>query len=142
MKTIDKISKIVFYACAIIILGLLLIPRPIKAEEQRDLQYEAYCDSIWENNPEYYQDTLVETDKYQNYIDEHGIWWEEDCPAYSDIKSEYNELKKANDFKRELIDAQEKCLNEAEFIMLRNGLYNECYAKLKFRLDSLYSTQL
>ena len=50
--------------------------KPTKvANNNRDLAYEAYCDSIWEANPEYYHDVLVETDEYCNYIDEHGEWW-------------------------------------------------------------------
>lgn len=41
----------------------------------RDINYEHYCDSIWITNPDYYLDVLVETDKFQNYIEEHGQWW-------------------------------------------------------------------
>lgn len=41
----------------------------------RDYQYEAYCDSIYETNPCYYLDVLVETDKYIDYIEKHGEWW-------------------------------------------------------------------
>ena len=41
----------------------------------RDINYEHYCDSIWITNPDYYLDVLVETDEFQNYIDEHGEWW-------------------------------------------------------------------
>lgn len=40
----------------------------------RDINYEHYCDSIWITNPDYYLDVLVETDEFQNYIDEHGEW--------------------------------------------------------------------
>lgn len=51
--------------------------KPTKvADETRDYTYEAYCDSIWEADPNYYQDVLVETDEYCNYIDEHGEWWD------------------------------------------------------------------
>lgn len=42
----------------------------------RDLQYEAYCDSIWEANPEYYLDVLSETDEYQEYVMTNGEWWD------------------------------------------------------------------
>lgn len=101
----------------------------------RDYAYEAYCDSIWANDPDYYLDVLVTTDEFQDYIEANGQWWEEDCPAYL-------EMKAANDFKREVIDAQDACLKEAELIMLRNGLYDEYYSRLKFKVDSLYSTQL
>lgn len=41
----------------------------------RDYQYEHYCDSIYDTNPDYYHDVLVETDSFQNYIEEHGEWW-------------------------------------------------------------------
>jgi len=44
----------------------------------RDLVYEHYCDSIWQNNPDYYNDVLAETDEYINYIQQHGSWWKED----------------------------------------------------------------
>ena len=43
--------------------------------DTRDYVYEAYCDSIWEANPDYYLDVLVESDKYQSYVEEHGEWW-------------------------------------------------------------------
>lgn len=141
MKTIDRISRIGFFVCTIIILGLLLIPRPIKAQD-RDLQYEAYCDSVWRYDRDYYMNVLVETDRYQEYLDKHGEWWEEDCPAYLDMEAKYDELKRANDFKRELIEAQEKCINEAEIIMLRNGICDEYYNRFKFKVDSLCITQL
>lgn len=41
----------------------------------RDINYEHYCDSIWITNPDYYLDVLVETDKFQSYIEKHGEWW-------------------------------------------------------------------
>lgn len=49
--------------------------QPTKVAE-RDYAYEAYCDSIWDANPEYYMDVLEETDEYCAYIEEHGMWWE------------------------------------------------------------------
>lgn len=48
--------------------------RPTKVAE-RNHAYEAYCDSIWEANPDYYLDVLVESDEYQNYIELNGQWW-------------------------------------------------------------------
>lgn len=42
----------------------------------RNINYEHYCDSIWITNPDYYLDVLVETDEFQNYIEEHGQWWD------------------------------------------------------------------
>lgn len=50
-------------------------PYTIKNNSTRDYKYEHYCDSIYEVNPDYYLDVLVETDEFQNYIDEHGEWW-------------------------------------------------------------------
>ena len=47
----------------------------IKNNSTRDYNYEHYCDSIYEVNPDYYLDVLIETDEFQNYIDEHGEWW-------------------------------------------------------------------
>ena len=47
----------------------------VRNNDTRNYQYEHYCDSIYEVNPNYYLDVLVETDEFQNYIDEHGEWW-------------------------------------------------------------------
>lgn len=47
------------------------------ANDNRDYEYEAYCDSIYEVDPDYYNDVLVETDAYQNYIELNGQWWAE-----------------------------------------------------------------
>lgn len=46
-----------------------------KTADTRDYDYEQYCDSIWENNPDYYLDVLVESDEYQNYIEQNGEWF-------------------------------------------------------------------
>lgn len=52
--------------------------KPTKvADATRDLAYEAYCDSIYDADPDYYLDVLCETDEYCTYIEEHGVWWEE-----------------------------------------------------------------
>lgn len=42
----------------------------------RDMAYEAYCDSIWQADPDYYLDVLVEGDEYQEYITINGQWWD------------------------------------------------------------------
>lgn len=47
----------------------------IKNNSTRNYVFEHYCDSIYEVNPDYYFDVLVETDEYQSYIEEHGEWW-------------------------------------------------------------------
>lgn len=46
-----------------------------KTADTRDYDYEQYCDSIWENNPDYYLDVLIESDEYQNYIEQNGEWF-------------------------------------------------------------------
>lgn len=46
------------------------------ADDSRDTIFEAYCDSVYRVNPDYYLDVLCETDEYCNYIEEHGEWWE------------------------------------------------------------------
>lgn len=132
-KNINIIARVGLLITAVILVSLIFIPKSAKAE--RNYQYEAYCDSIYFNDRDYYYDVLVSTNEYQNYMETHGQWWEEDCPAYL-------EMKAANDFKREVIDAQDACIKEAEVIMLKNGLYDEYYARLKFKVDSLYTTQL
>lgn len=46
-----------------------------KVSNTRDLAYEAYCDSIWEANPDYYLDVIMEQDEYCEYIELNGKWW-------------------------------------------------------------------
>lgn len=46
-----------------------------KVSTTRDLAYEAYCDSIYEADPDYYLDVLCETDEYCIYIEQNGQWW-------------------------------------------------------------------
>lgn len=48
-----------------------------KESATRDLAYEAYCDSIYEADPDYYLDVLCETDEYCTYIEQNGRWWED-----------------------------------------------------------------
>nr|DAG96235.1 MAG TPA: hypothetical protein [Crassvirales sp.] len=48
----------------------------VKNDNARDYAYEHYCDSIYAANPDYYLDVLVETDKFQSYLNEHGKWWD------------------------------------------------------------------
>ena len=68
-------KNLIFTALAI--LGMAFAGcQPTKVAE-RDYVYEAYCDSIWEANPNYYLDVLVEGDEYCAYIEEHGQWWED-----------------------------------------------------------------
>lgn len=47
------------------------------ASVNSDKSYEAYCDSIWVNDPDYYYDVLQETEEYRNYIELNGKWWVE-----------------------------------------------------------------
>lgn len=64
------------FIVALAILGIAFAGcQPTKVAE-RDYAYEAYCDSIWENDSVYYLDVLVETDEYQNYMENHDEWWD------------------------------------------------------------------
>lgn len=65
-----KIIIFIAISVAVIVMGCC----PTKVDN-RNYAYEAYCDSIWEANPDYYIDVLCETDEYCTYIEEHGLWW-------------------------------------------------------------------
>ena len=68
----NNITTIIIAIAAIVVIGC----KPTKvANNNRDYAYEAYCDSIWEANPNYYLNVLVEGDEYCTYIEEHGEWW-------------------------------------------------------------------
>lgn len=68
-------KKIIFFALAV--LGTVFAGcQPTKVAE-RNYAYEAYCDSIWNADSDYYMDVLVESDEYQCYIEEHGQWWKD-----------------------------------------------------------------
>jgi hypothetical protein len=59
---------------AVGILGMLIAGcQPTKVA--KDYAYEAYCDSIWAVDKDYYLDVLAETDEYQDYISSNGEWW-------------------------------------------------------------------
>lgn len=47
----------------------------IRNNSTRDYAYEHYCDSIYVTNRDYYLDVIQESDKYNDYIEEHGEWW-------------------------------------------------------------------
>lgn len=81
---LTKRNKIIFAIIAIILLWLIIAAMLYlnykqnlyhHIQDHRNLAYEYYCDSIWENDPNYYEDVLMENDEYINYIDEHGEWW-------------------------------------------------------------------
>jgi hypothetical protein len=60
---------------AVGILGMLIAGcQPTKVAE-RNYAYEAYCDSIWEADPDYYLDVFCETDEYCTYVETVGAWW-------------------------------------------------------------------
>jgi hypothetical protein len=60
---------------ALVVLGTTFAGcQPTKVAE-RNYAYEAYCDSIWAVDKDYYLDVLVETDEYQDYLEHHGEWW-------------------------------------------------------------------
>lgn len=73
LNTMSMIYFIVFFS--LLVFGINTMNSNNTETIQRDYEYEHYCDSIWENDPGYYLDVLMETDEYQNYIDIHGQWW-------------------------------------------------------------------
>ena len=70
-----------------VILGVILVflTEPIRScntnntnnTSTRNYAYEHYCDSIYNANPDYYLDVIMETDEYIDYVNEHGEWWNE-----------------------------------------------------------------
>ena len=63
------------FILALAILGIVFAGcQPTKVAE-RDYAYEAYCDSIWKADPDYYLDVLCETEEYIEYVNIHGQWW-------------------------------------------------------------------
>lgn len=71
-QNLIRLAFIILNVIAIILLSVLLTSN---TDDTRDYKYESYCDSIYDANPNYYFDVLVETDSFQNYIDKHGEWW-------------------------------------------------------------------
>lgn len=70
--------KIISIVALLLYVGVLTSCQSTKVTEmtEKNYSYEEYCDSIWETNPAYYIDILVETDEYQTYINKHGEWFE------------------------------------------------------------------
>ena len=64
-----------FALVAMVILGIAIAGCGPTKVDTRDYAYEAYCDSIWKNNPDYYLDVIVESDEYQNYIEQNDEWF-------------------------------------------------------------------
>lgn len=70
----------IFYIILVAILGVCSFIgaySEFNHDYTRDYQWEWYCDSVFIADPDYYNDVLVETDKFQIYIEEHGQWWDE-----------------------------------------------------------------
>ena len=63
------------FILALVILGMAIAGCQSTKVAERDYAYEVYCDSIWEADPDYYLDVLVESDEYQNYIEQNGEWF-------------------------------------------------------------------
>ena len=55
-------KNLIFIALAI--LGMAFAGCQSTKVAERDYAYEAHCDSIWEADPDYYLDVLVESDEY------------------------------------------------------------------------------
>lgn len=87
LSIMNKIIKLIAILCISLWLGVCVYTviksmskfnnstSLVKNDNTRDYAYEHYCDSIYATNPDYYLDVLVETDKFQSYIYEHGKWW-------------------------------------------------------------------
>ena len=133
MPIFNRIAKIGFIICIIIIIFLLYVPPPAQT---RDFDYEAYCDSIWYNDPDYYCDYLVNTDKYQRYIGIHGEWWEQDAP-YNLLYALFTEVQEDNDFKSELIDAQQQAIDAANKAFKTHHMSDNEFDKSISKCDSL-----
>lgn len=65
-----KITLFIAMVVAIVAMGCV----PTKVDNTRDYAYEAYCDSIYEVDPDYYLDVLSESNEYCSYIEKHGKW--------------------------------------------------------------------
>lgn len=73
-----KLIFAILGVCVAGVAGVILADnevRPVKTAE--DYAYEAYCDSMYENDTDYYLDVIEESEKYQDYIEKHGEWWKE-----------------------------------------------------------------
>lgn len=66
-----KIILFIAIAVAVVAMGAY----STKESTTRDYAYEAYCDSIYDADPDFYLDVLCETDEYCTYIEENGEWW-------------------------------------------------------------------
>lgn len=80
MKTLDKVCEWSFYIIGVIAVICTFYIHS-KADtgniDTRDYNYESYCDSVWQANPDYYLDVLVETNEFQEYIELNGEWWDD-----------------------------------------------------------------
>lgn len=81
MEKLEKVFKVfqwslltigIAFAALIITVHMFAACQPTNT---RNIQYENYCDSIWENDKDYYIDVLEETDEYQDYLEANGQWW-------------------------------------------------------------------
>ena len=57
-----------------VVVGVILASHKGQTDT-RDYAYEAYCDSIYDADPDYYLDVLEESDEYTSYIETYGEWW-------------------------------------------------------------------
>ena len=60
---------------ALVILGIAFAGCSPTKVDTRNYAYEAYCDSIYAADPNYYLAVLCETDKSCTYIEVNGPWW-------------------------------------------------------------------
>ena len=69
-------KSVIYTAVIVAIIAVWCKPTTV-ASDNSDKSYEAYCDSIWAADPDYYYDVLEETEEYRNYIELNGKWWAE-----------------------------------------------------------------
>lgn len=72
----DK-TKIIAGITVIVVLAIYHVFIEDHGKTRADYEYEAYCDSIWESDPDYYFDVICESDEYDQYLEKHGEWWSE-----------------------------------------------------------------
>lgn len=64
----------IFWASVTLGVILAMLSSAEVKNETRDLEYEAYVDSVWANDPNEFYDVIVESDEYQLYIEQNGEW--------------------------------------------------------------------
>lgn len=84
-NSVAKVASVIPVILLIsVIIVMVVVVNSIKSDSQtytisnvstRDYNYEHYCDSMYYVNQDYYFDVIVESDKFNDYIEQHGEWW-------------------------------------------------------------------